>query len=119
MSSNKAKILALTTALLALLVEELNAASPTPETAPTPEPTPSRGRKAAAPAEDPTPEPEPEASTVDLASLREIASSLMAEGRKPEVVAVLKKYKVAALKELDEKHYAAVHAALTALVDAS
>jgi hypothetical protein len=123
---NKQKeILALTATLLALIVSELNAApavTPEPEAEPTPEPTPKAAKKAAKVAPAPEPEaepeatPEPEAEEITLATLREVASSLLTEGRKPEVVKVLAKFKTAALKDLDPKHYPAVHAALSALI---
>ena len=126
-------------ALLAALLEDLNAspaatqaAAPAPTPTPTPAPAPTKGKAKPAPApepeavedepaaeeevaEEPAAEEEVEAPTLE--GLRELASTLLTAGRKPEVLVVLKKYKVAALKELNAKHYPAVHAALTALVD--
>ncbi len=121
-------------ALLSALLEDVNASTAATQTAATPAPTPAPTPKAKAkPAPAPEPEvvdeepaaeeevaeepaaEEPEAPTLE--GLRELASTLLTAGRKPEVLAVLKKYKVAALKELNAKHYPAVHAALTALVD--
>jgi outer membrane biosynthesis protein TonB len=116
------EILALTATLLALVVSELNAA-PAPEPEADPEPTPEpvktakgKTKPAPEPEADPEPTPEPESEEITLATLREVASSLLTEGRKPEVVKVLAKFKTAALKDLDPKHYPAVHAALSALI---
>jgi hypothetical protein len=118
MSKNTAKILALTASLLALVQEDLQsaeapAANPTPSgggrrgrSAPTPEPEPEPEPEA-----EPEPEPEPEAepeSTVTIEALREKAGELLTAGKRPELLKVLAKYKVKALKDLNAKHYEAV-----------
>jgi hypothetical protein len=118
-------------ALLTALLEDLNASPAATQTSAAPAaPTP-KGKKAApAPAPEPEAEEEPaaeeevaeeevaeEPEAPTLESLRELASTLLTAGRKPEVVKVLAKFKVAALKDLNAKHYPAVHAALTTLAE--
>jgi hypothetical protein len=115
-------------ALLTALLEDLNASPAATQTAAAPA---AKGKKAApAPAPEPEAEEEPaaeeevaeeevaeEPEAPTLESLRELASTLLTAGRKPEVVKVLAKFKVAALKDLNAKHYPAVHAALTTLAE--
>ena len=54
---------------------------------------------------------------VTIEGLREKASNLIAAGRKADVVKILAKHRVSAIKDLPEKNYAAVDAALQALLD--
>jgi hypothetical protein len=113
--NNKDKILGATVALLALIVAELNSSAPEAASG-EPEATPDKGKgnKSGA-AESAAPEVEAGGEGPTLASLREKAQKLLADGKAADVKKALAKFKAESLTKLDAKHYVAMDSALDAL----
>ena len=82
---------------------------PEGEGEPEAEPPPPAKAKGKAPVKPAAP------AVITLNDLRAVASELLGQGKTAELKAVLAKYKAPSLTKLDEKHYAAVLAALKKL----